>query len=876
MGFRKQKEAERGSPENTLSYQVYSPSPSDEPLKQLASQLAQKNTDIDRLRRYITQLEEGEKGIVQELTRQLASKDDEISRVAALYSKKEAENKKLSDAFEAHIVSERDNAEKIKQLLLRKEQQNSATIDKLGAELAKKDLEISSLRNALVEKKATLPRQLPEENLTQKAELHEKDRLIGHLGKLLEEEQQLSRATQQKLSKQISEMAWQISQLKGFVAEKEKIIQSLESTTETSLTTRDAEIKRLREATEKNREMPQPQSAETSPHHEKLISRLRHESTAKDEEISALREQLVQKNFREQRESPHGKHLEELDRLRSELEEKEHRIGRLERDLNEEQKLAGHSQARLKEQVSEMAKQTEELKAFLIEKERLLQNLETAFEKRLAAKEEELRRLKEAVHKKPELHFRGDVDKLQSELQVKEQASKMMAEEIAKLKEQSGLLRKRLEERQRLFFESEKAYEELIAKLREQHDTRLRSLVQDSSQKEAALRTAIEEERIKLQQERALIREKEHQIEETLQAFNATSQKLIRLGSPAETGSQDELALLQQQLDESKKALEEKKAYIESKETELKQLLSTTEEKIAELKAKEATIDRKEQLLLQEQQALNRELEVLSNAGIEISKSKDYIKQKLEQVGTQEAYAPSPQPIQKYPQQSQQKTAPIPQPKMASADFGLATGEVQEAQEEEGFENQKFTGATSPQSTVQEAASAAIEEGVREDLFPAKTAPAPKPQIKPIMAAKPAKLTKTQQKKLAQKLKAEAKTARLQQLKLKKQAATALKQQQKIAAQQLKQKPSQPMQKPLPITTSQPKEMAIGARESENHSPDQELFSEMGGYSETDEIKSIVEVGLSHGDSVEQIRDSLLTSGYSKANIEKVLSNAKK
>ncbi|MEK6853859.1 MAG: hypothetical protein AABX60_00870 [Nanoarchaeota archaeon] len=58
--------------------------------------------------------------------------------------------------------------------------------------------------------------------------------------------------------------------------------------------------------------------------------------------------------------------------------------------------------------------------------------------------------------------------------------------------------------------------------------------------------------------------------------------------------------------------------------------------------------------------------------------------------------------------------------------------------------------------------------------------------------------------------------------------------------------------------------------------PDQELFTELGGYSEVEEIRSIVDVGLQHGDSIEQIRQSLTVSGYSKKNIEKALSSVKK
>ena len=54
-----------------------------------------------------------------------------------------------------------------------------------------------------------------------------------------------------------------------------------------------------------------------------------------------------------------------------------------------------------------------------------------------------------------------------------------------------------------------------------------------------------------------------------------------------------------------------------------------------------------------------------------------------------------------------------------------------------------------------------------------------------------------------------------------------------------------------------------------------ELFSAIGGYSELEEIKSIIEVGLQHGGSLGQIKESLIATGYSKNNVEKVLSSIK-
>lgn len=743
---------------------------------QLASQLAEKTGELDRLREYVTKLEEGEKGLVQELTQQLAMKDEEISRIAALYAKKEAENRKMASQLESHIGLQRQHAEKIKGLLLKKEEETAKLVEGLRKQLEAKNSEVSSLRGSLLE---------------------------------LEKSQSINLS-----------------------------LQGLPST---------------------------------------------------------------------------AAHVQQMQAMHKELEGKNSELKQMEKAFIEEQKLNRSIQTRLKEQIA----QTEELKAFLIEKEKLAQNLESAFEKRLAAKEEELRHLKGLIHAKPETRLHRQLDELKSELHIKEETARMMAEELAKLKEQSALLLKRLGERQKIFFESEKAYEELIAKLRQQHDARIRALVQESAQKETILKSALEMERTRLQKETTLMREKEKQIEETLQAFTTTSQQLLKLQGTAQLGEPEanQLTALKTELENKEKQLAEKEAqlqeekqraeahaeaqrkYIHNKEVELKKLLESTEAKIAELKEKEAGIERKEQLLLKEQEALNKELEVLTSAGIEIGRSRQYIQQKLASIGFE-------QPAQQQMQQPQQQIAmPVetaefveeqpykPQPTQritrqqapSAQELRLGgAGGVQEAQEEEGSDAPKFTGITSGAGAATGEVKEALEEG--EDFAlavetsikkaPAATVSAARkakatimPKIKPAAVAKTQARSKKQQKILTRKLKPTVK----KDLKQRKQPLQQPKQ--KLKHLQLPKKASVAAKE---MPKGKGLGQGLGLPEELRGKEGQELFTELGGYSEIDEIKSVVEVGLQHGDSIEQIRQSLITSGYSKQNIEKVLSSVKK
>ncbi len=843
MVMKKEKEAEQALPAGAnIMERFYSASAAkfDEGFmaKNISAQLAQKTSDIERLRRYITQLEEGEKGIVSELTRQLALKDEEISRVSSLYSKSESENRKLSAAFEAHVASQRGQAEKIKLLLLKKEQENTQQISRLGQEIEKKEAEVSSLRLSAVERAGLAAYARPSAAVLLAAE----EKVKG-LERALSEERRLFRLSRQQYEQRIEVLSAQLGRATAFVVEKENLVRSLESAFESRLAAKEDEQQPRKLET---REIIRSRPSSIDAHAARIIGRLKEQLEARDAEASALREKLLLKEPG----ASAGAGREELERVRNELAEKTYSIARLEKSFTEEQKLSKAMQARLREQAITASSQLETLKSFLIEKERTAQELEAAFEKRIAAKEEEIRHIKAGLARKPEMRLRSTMEKLESELQVKEESSIAMAEEIAALREQAGLLRKRLEERQRLCFESEKSYEELIENLRGQHDARLKSVVQEASKKEAALTLSIGEERAKLRLEKTLIREKEKQIEETLLAFNTTSQKLIALGSPSGSSPEiTELSALKGQLAEKEKSVNEREKYLSAKEEELKNMLSSTEEKIAELNSKDATIERKEQLLLKEQEALNKELEVLANAGIEISKSKEYIKQKLDKIGVNEPAETTAQ-IQ------------APRRQMAAQELGFEpASEVHEAQEENETGLPKFIGITS--QTVEAAPAEELsEENAQEGLI---QIPAPK-----IAAAK----ARTVVKNLARKAP----------------AAPAKKEIGKKGRLQKRQKPKAPAEKPLPKQQAAPaqqatrqnfpaaaqplREMPIGARDADEHSG-KELFTEIGGYSEIDEIKSVIDVGLQHGDSIEQINESLLASGYSKANVEKVLSGIK-
>src|SRR3989338_943322 len=832
MRFVKEKEAREGAPAWADDTLVLSDSGEIGAfrLRQLSDQLARKTKDIERLRDYVTQLEEGEKGLIQELTRQLAAKDEEINRVAALYAKRESENRQLSESFEKHVAAQKGNAEKIRAMLLRKEEETKSLISGMRAQLEEKNNQVSRLRKQLLEKQAPaiISVQKPQDGSIDilRQGLQEKQRELKNTQDLFIEAQKLAMAAEAKISIHLAAAQGLVNELTKLVLEKDRTIMQLESTMER----RFAEIEQEMLKAGKRQSMPALEPGRIFHEKNHQIALLHKEIEAKTAEIASLRLLFLRQQQTAAQTANNAVSLEKVDELEKEAERQNREVKQLESSLIQEQKAARMMQNQLHSQLAAKNSHVDELKIFLIEKEKLLQELETAFEKRLTAKDDEIRNLNAATSKRPETHLHKELSQLSAEIQVKEDVAKKMAEEVAAVKEQSALLKKRLEERQKIYFESEKAYEELISKFKEQHDARIKSLINESSRNEAGLKKELEEEKAALKKERALLREKEAQIDEAIQTFSSASQQIISVHNAAApagageeaTASEFNTRKRQMQMEALEKEAKEREKYLVGKEAEIKKLIEATEAKIAELKAKDSEIERKEQLLVKEQEALGKELEILANAGIEISKSRDYIKQKLERIGQSEG--PSAQPaLWPKPHVQEAATAAAWQPAI-----------VHEAPEDEMAKTPVFT-----QSPIETRTK--VEEAVEEAEMPLRNPVTnARPAKKPAAAPKSAKAPKQQP--------------------LRRQA----------------QQKEQPQPKPAPVILKSQKEVLIGARDAMNRNPDQELFSEMGGYSEIDEITSIAEVGLQHGDSIEQIKESLITSGYSRPNIEKALASIKK
>jgi hypothetical protein len=333
--------------------------------------------------------------------------------------------------------------------------------------------------------------------------------------------------------------------------------------------------------------------------------------------------------------------------------------------------------------------------------------------------------------------MRKQLTELKQLLRVKEASYKELQADFSKLKEQNMHLLRKLETSKKFVNESEANYHKLLDEINAQHQEKIKEIIQRNSENEAKLHAEIETLKAKLQEKEILLAEKGGKIDEVLKEFSLRYKQLLQL---RDLGGESE-------------HLEELRN-LKEREEKLKSLLKEAESRVQKAIEKEAAIERREQLLLREQEALNKQLDILKAAGLEIGKTKEYLKKKLSEV---EAPTPTTTKTEKPPKIET----------MASV--------LEEVPAEEAVE-------------------------------------IPKPELAEVVEAEEVSVAKEKR----------------------------------------------------PLFDPKKKEEDKG-----------EEFFNPASYSELDEIKSMIDVALQQGDSIQQIKKSLIDSGYSKANVEKALQQIK-
>ncbi len=574
----------------------------------------------------------------------------------------------------------------------------------------------------------------------------------------------------------------ELGKLRGYIAELENSEKKISSEYADQIEEKDRQVKRLvnliRLKEDANRILSEKLDGKMRNERD-YVERIKNAITRKEEFNREVIEKLTVELARKNEEAEH-------------LRDAALRQGRLVKQLESE--------------VVEYDKRQDSMEAFLREKDSVRQKLEANYAQQLKNKEYEIEHLSKDLRKqfdvKPAARGQEEIASLKIKLEAREAELSGLVQELASVKEQNRIALKRLDERQRLFVESENAYNRLINSLQLQQEKRVKELMRTNSQREVELKTEIEKLKAWQREKETLLAEKGNRIDETLLQFSEMSRKLLELkGSGSIEGSGAEAAGAKGQ------------------QEEIGKLLKEAEARISEAVRKEQEVARREELLVKEQDAINAELSILRNAGVEVEKEKDYLKSKIMRYGIPE------------------KEAQIGQPSA----FGVEAAPEETA---------GYAAETMPQDSGLPEAPA-VQEAVEEIRGKSEALE---------ILRRPAKAVAAEE--TLPQLPAETKA----------QAITAVKKPVfSHAKSRVKHLPRPPLRS-IREKVERPKLKEELIRQSAK----MDAFPEVGGYGEIHEISSIIGIGLQHGDSVEQIRSSLESSGYSRHNIEKAFRLVKK
>ncbi len=530
-----------------------------------ANRASSKESEIERLRAYIEELESSGKKLSAEYAGQIAEKDRQVRRLTELLGGVENLGESTLKELNAKVRAKKDYLESISSSLWKKERMNKEAIDNLAGQLRAKNREMEKLRLTLVSQ------QRIEKRLCEKAP--EKTISVVY-GKGAGNEKELER-------------------LRSYALELENSGKRLSAEYAEQLSGKDRQMRQLVNMLKLREESNRLLS-------EKLDGKAR----AERDYVERLKGAISRKE---------EFNRETIEKLTGEISRKNAEIDGLREAATRQERLV----KRLESEVAEYRKRQESLEAFLHENDSTKHKLEKNFAQQMRNKEGEIERLGSELRKqldsRPAARNHEEVSALKIKLEAKDEEITGALQELANLREQNRIALKRLDERQKLFVESEKTYNRLVNSLQLQHEKRVKELMGANSRREVELRTEIERLKAGQREKEALLAEKESRIDETLLQFSETSRRLLELKG-VEGGGADVTGL-------------------KEKQEEIGRLLEEAEKRIEEAVRKEREVAGREAMLVKEQEAINAELSILRNAGVEVQKDREYLKGKIRRYG---------------------------------------------------------------------------------------------------------------------------------------------------------------------------------------------------------------------------------------------------
>lgn len=338
---------------------------------------------------------------------------------------------------------------------------------------------------------------------------------------------------------------------------------------------------------------------------------------------------------------------DQVSRLKKELSERLRRSHSQDQQVTLERQEMQKQLLEFKKQASDSRHDMLRLRELAMEKDSIIEELKNNFDKQIESREAEILRLSsEKQEDKPKSIDEGHLSRL---VKIKEETNQRLVSELTAIRASERSAMKKFETFQNKYKDMEGFYKKLLKESRDAYDDRIKELVTEYSDREIAAHSELERMKSRLKEQEAILRSKQDQIQDTIEAFQQISQQLLEHGQMPNTNITEFV--------KDKKAQES----IKVEQDRLNMLMKEAEQKIDFVKQREDALARREDMLTKEHAALLKELrtikmpksEMYQEKEIKMPDNEDKLSKLLEEIHL----APSPK-------EQQEQIQELPKPKI--------------------------------------------------------------------------------------------------------------------------------------------------------------------------------------------------------------------
>ncbi|MCP3681172.1 MAG: hypothetical protein GY861_00640 [bacterium] len=363
--------------------------------KLLSKRISSKDDELSSMKTSLSKRALTEKKIIEEFDRSLSAKESEIDKLRTLLEKEHDMNRRL----EEELIAQGSQTEQIKNNMLKR-----------VAASKPRDSEITLLKQKIAEKDEYERKITQEFNKRLGAREHE----IEKLGMLLSKEESTNRKLNEQLRDQISSQSEDAKHIKESILKKSKSNEQIIKQLNNKLMEKEEEVAKLiaLHSTKEN-ELEQHRSKKDSE-----ATYMSKRFTEKEQEIEKITQQFVDKERSDERSIMHFK--KELDEKRLEIEK---------------------------------------LKHFIVEKEGLSKKLTEHLEHQLAESEKQLSDMNSQLSNVKDTDLSDHVRKLRDHITIKERLNKTLSEELDRVKHEVSAYKQKLDDERSKLRKSENEIE---------------------------------------------------------------------------------------------------------------------------------------------------------------------------------------------------------------------------------------------------------------------------------------------------------------------------------------------------------------------------------------------------------------------------------